>query len=86
MIKMGVFIPFMEMPKSCAECPLKTFDPFEIDSTYGLYYCYDGGDIADLELRPFDFIPDWCTLREIPTPEGKGSLSRDKNYILIERK
>ena len=56
---MGIYLPNMEMPKSCADCFLE--DP------YDGYNCRIIPKSANWGLGE---RPSWCPLVEVPTPHG----------------
>ena len=58
---MGVYIPGMEMPKRCGECPL---------SLYPHSPCWKNGGALDWENRP-----SWCPL--VPVPEHGRLIDAD---------
>lgn len=53
----GLYLPGMEMPTRCGECPL---------SLYPHSPCWKNGGALDWENRP-----DWCPLIELPAEHGR---------------
>lgn len=83
---MGVYIPNMEMPKSCGECE------FNYNLEGGSYEWWECVILHD-DINQFDTRRTDCPLIEIPTPHGRlidkdellSHLSKDPLFDLVER-
>ena len=65
---MGIYVKDMITPKDCRECPFQVYH-----SGTGRTWCYPADKLLakDYMPIPFDGIPVWCPLVEIPTPHGR---------------
>lgn len=65
--RMSVLIKGMKMPKYRRECKMLTYH-----STSGCLMCDISGNALARNFKPipFDGIPDWCPLIEVPEPHG----------------
>ena len=61
---MGIYLPNMEMPKNCGECPF-------IFTSWGIeYYCHLAKSSTSAEYVGREKITN-CPLIEVPTPHGR---------------
>ena len=61
---MGIYLPNMEMPKNCGECPF-------IFTSWGIeYYCHLAESSTSAEYVGREKMAN-CPLVEIPTPHGR---------------
>ena len=77
---MGIYLPNMDMPKSCAGCPTCR-EGTTLDGDYWLMCGYNG---KPLESEVGAGKPDWCPL--VPVPEHGRLIDADAVYDAVERR
>ena len=58
---MGIYLPNMEMPKNCKDCPFSDHEA----------WCLIPGDWRERYYCPDNERSEYCPLVEIPTPHGR---------------
>lgn len=72
---MGVYIKNAKMPRNCAACPRKIFDPARSE-----YHCLETQQIIPSMNLSTAIRPAWCPLKEIKEPHGRlGDLDELRN-------
>lgn len=79
----GIYIPGMEVPKTCCYCPLMGYDPdrewFDSMARTGAHICVLTGELIDNTKRE-----DHCPL--VPVPEHGDLIDRDEYVVMLRLK
>ena len=74
---MGIYIKGITMPKDCRECLMQVYH-----SGTGRTWCYHADKLLakDYMPIPFDGIPVWCPLVELPEKHGRLIFENGEEY------